>query len=658
MFDFKPPYLGVAYYPEDWPESNIDQDILKMKEIGINLVRIGEFAWHRMEPKPGEFDFSFFHRVVDKMGKAGIGVVMGTPTATPPRWLGKAHPDAYAENENGSKNVHGGRRSFCSNHEAYVDYSLRIVEKMAQEFADDPYILGWQIDNEIYSFGGCFCPICQEKFHSYLKREYRTVDNLNEAWDLNLFSQWYDDFDEIPTPRISWHNPHLTMHWNFFQQESHIEFVRKQAEILHRYVKVPVGTDTMPFNGMDYRKMTETLDVVQFNHYNGPDNLYAACFWFDYLRNLKDRPFWNTETATCWGGSNATGESIKPDGFCRVNSWMPVMLGAEANLYWLWRTHWGGHELIHGAVLDTSGRDMVATDEVRDVAKGLRNAAELIRNTEVSSDLALHYTSVGWNMHASQPVVAEWNYQSTVQKFYEPMTHLGLRPDVIDAVQNPDGYKLIFTPMLMTLEEADLADRMAEWVRKGGTWVVGPLTDVRDIHGARYRDRYYGILEELTGIHWRFAAPDRASMTKTAWKDGTPFEGSTWYEFSDADEDALVTVTDGHRAVKNKAVVLQKKVGLGRVILVGTVPSEKDLKKIITMAAKECGIALPEVEGKVMVSRREGRNQRGLMLAEYADQPAKIKIDHPMKDLITGKVYEKEVDIEPFGIRVLEEIKG
>ena len=134
----KPPYLGVAYYPEDWPEEEMERDFARMKEIGINVVRIGEFAWHRMEPAPGEFDFSFFHKVVDRARALDICVVMGTPTATPPRWLSRLYPDVMMENRDGRTASHGGRRHCCSNNAHYNEYCLRIVEKMAGEFADDP----------------------------------------------------------------------------------------------------------------------------------------------------------------------------------------------------------------------------------------------------------------------------------------------------------------------------------------------------------------------------------------------------------------------------------------------------------------------------------------------------------------------------------------
>ena len=652
----KPPYLGVAYYPEDWPEEEMERDFARMKEIGINVVRIGEFAWHRMEPAPGEFDFSFFHKVVDRARALDIGVVMGTPTATPPRWLSRLYPDVMMENRDGRTASHGGRRHCCSNNAHYNEYCLRIVEKMAGEFADDPAILGWQIDNEIYAWnGGCFCPTCQAKFREHLRAKFKTIDALNDAWNLNLFSQWYDDFADVPAPRDAWHNPHLVAEWEAFQQNSHVEFVHRQAEILHRHVHVPVGTDTMPVNGMDYRRLTEKLDIVQFNHYNTPGNLYGAAFWFDALRPLKEHPFWNTETATCWNGSVAITQSLKPDGFCRANSWLPVAMGGEANMYWLWRTHWAGHELMHGAVIDSSGRDMVAVGEVKEVATGFRAAADFLNATRVQSDLALHFTPASWNMHASQPVVEGWQYMPCVQdRWYRPMLRAGLRPDVIDAGAPLDGYRLIFTPMVMTLEDHDLGARMAQWVRNGGTWVVGPLTDVRNADGARYRDRFYGMLEELTGVRWLYGVPDTENRVQAEWADGEAFHGERWFEISeDCGEDVLVRVTAGHAAILGKSLVVRRRVGSGEVVLLGSVPSEADMRRLLTMVCADSGVKAPKVEGEVVVVPRRGDVQRGVIWVETAGKPARAELDAAAVDLLTGEALKGRVELKPYEVRVL-----
>ncbi len=653
------PWLGAAYYPEDWPEEEIGSDIKRMKEIGITAVRIGEFAWHRMEPRPGEFDFSFFHRVVDRLGEAGIAVVMGTPTATPPRWLSRLYPDVLCERENGRAVQHGGRRHCCSNNPHYNEYCMRIVERMAQEFADDSAVAGWQIDNEIYIRDrgvGCFCPNCRAAFREKLRKKYGSVDALNDAWNLNIFSQWYDDFADIPVPRDTWHNPHLIQAWYEFQADSHIEFVHRQAEILHRYVKVPVGTDVMPVNGMDHRRLTGKLDVVQFNHYNTPANLYTCAFWFDFLRTLKDRPFWNTETDVCWNGSTAISQSLKPEGFCRANSWLPIALGGEANMYWLWRTHWGGHELTHGAVLDTSGRCTHTVGEVKEVARGYARAAEFIGGGGGRTNTAIHFTSLSWNMNMAQPVVKDLKYAPTVQAhWYKPAVDLGLRPDVIDAAQPLDGYRLLITPMVMSLEEHGLPERITEWVKEGGTWLVGPLTDVRNAEGARYKNRFYGMLEDLTGVRWCYGVPDTEGHLEAEWQDGTAFRGSAWFELcEDCGSDTLVRVTEGHSALRGKSLAVKRSIGKGTVILLGTIPSEADAARLIRLACEASGAEPVRIEGEVMAARRSGTAGEGLMLVEYGGKDAACTLPEPMVDLLTGRRLQNRAALKPYDVLVLK----
>lgn len=658
MLNYNPPYLGVAYYPEDWPDEELERDVARMQSLGIRVARIAEFAWHRMEPRDGAFDFSYFERVIDRLTAANIAVILGTPTATPPIWFVRKFPDALAEGENGRKMSHGGRRHCCSNNPHYNEYSLRIVEAMAKKFGSHPNVIGWQIDNEIYAFGGgCFCPECVARFRDYLREKYHTIDALNEAWNLNLFSQWYDDFSEIPAPRDGWHNPHLICAWKTFQQHSHVAFVHRQAEILHRYTKAPVGTDTMPFGGMNYRELTEKLDVVQFNHYNTPQDLYCCAFWFDYLRTLKERPFWNTETATNWNGSAAISQSIKPDGYCRANSWLPIALGGEANLYWLWRTHWAGHELLHGAVIDTTGKDMLTTGEVKQVADAYARCADFINATKVKTEIAMHFTAAGWNMHESQPVVSDWAYAGTLQgRFYRPMLRMGLRPDVIDAGHDLNGYKLIFTPMLMSLEEENLSSRMSEWVHNGGTWVVGPLTDVRNADGARYRDRFYGVLESLTGIAFRYFAPDREHRIEAAWSDGHKFGGDTWFEMVDPNGgESLAKAVKGHSAVEGLSIFTRVQVGKGSVLLLGTVPTEETMQEILQIACAQSGIQVPETEGEIAVSKREGANESGLMLVETGGKSAKFKLDRKMRDLISDADVSGTIELQPYAVYVLKE---
>lgn len=652
------PFLGVAYYPEDWDESDIAPDIERMKQAGITVARIGEFAWRKMEPRQGEYDFRWLHRVVDELGANGIKTVMGTPTATPPVWLIKNHPEVAVLNSAGVRTNHGGRRHCCSNVPAYLEASDNIVNALAREFGSDENVIGWQIDNEIYTHNdGCCCEYCMEKFHRYLEDRYGTVEELNRAWNLNLFSQAYDSFDEVPPAVNAWHNPHIVYEWKVFHQLSHIRFIDRQADIIKKYTSVPVSTDMMPINGLDYEKAVINLDLVMFNHYNDVENMDNAVFWFNYLRTLKKAPFWNTETQTSWNGSTSIGQIMKPEGFCRMNSWLPVILGGEGNMYWLFRQHHAGHELLHGALFYPSGKPFHILGEVRQTAEEFRKASDFISGTCVHSEAALLFTSKNWNLFEAQRVINGFGYgERLINDFHVPFIRCGIVPDVIGSRKELNGYRLIFAPYMMTLEDGDLQNRLTQWVKDGGVLVAGPMCDIRNSIGAHYREADTGILEKLTGCSLDYSIPDSSVYIKSRWADGEEFTGSLWHELYAPGENAevLAGVSGGHSAVIGKAVVTRVKVGKGEIILLGSIPSDKDIKKLIRIAAQDAGIKAAEVTGGVLAVPRKGEAGQGLVLAEYRNQGGTCVLPREMTDVLTGDTLSGTVTLAPYEIRILK----
>lgn len=658
------PMLGAAYYPEGWQESDQRHDIAMMKEAGITVVRIGEFAWKRMEPRDGEFDFQWLHDVIDRLDDAGIRVILGTPSATPPLWVEEADPEMRMIKENGMPMQHGGRRHCCSNNPTYRRYSARIAEKMVLEFGRDPRIVGWQIDNEIAAFDGCWCSHCRKGFSEYLRSRYGTVEHLNERWNLNLFSQAYDSFDRIPRPLPhTWHSPHLKFEWNQFLAQSHIDFVRMQADILHRYTDAPVGTDMMPVFNEDYERMNEFLDVVQYNHYDDEQSISRELFWFDYMRGIKERPFWVTETATCWNGATSTPPEIRAEGFCRLNSWLPIVLGGEANLYWLWRQHWAGHELMHGAVLYASGRPMHIFGEVQHTAAEYKKAGEFLSRTRVRTDIAMMVSSRNDYLMKEQEVVWEegshaWEtaYTKRLYRAYKPMTELGMRPDVIAPGKDLGNYRLLYTPFMLTLEEPGLQERIAGWVRGGGVWIAGPMTDIRDDIGAHYRDRETGMLEALTGATLAYQVPDAEHRIPCRWSNGSEFHGGSWLQLFDVPEDArvLATAEGYYSALTGKAVVFCRKVGKGTVIVLGTLPSPVDAKRILKLAMEISGTTHFDIDGAVAAARRSGDGIEGIAVAEYGGKAGALHLDGCYTDLLTGLSHRDWLHLAPYQVSVLE----
>ena len=652
----EPILFGAAYYPEDWPESERPKDIEMMKKAGMNVMRFGEFAWHNMEPRPGEFDFAWLHRVVDDLGANGIKSILGTPTATPPRWFLLRYPDAAVLSPNGLREPHGGRRHCCSNNPDYQRHSAAIVEAMAREFGDDPNVIGWQLDNEIYGGGNCGCDYCRDAFHNYLRKKYGTIEEVNQQWNLNIFSQAYADFDEIQIPTRSWQNPHIRMEWNRFHYQSDKDFIHSHADILRQFTKAPIGTDMMPLNGMGYQDMTKPLDVIQFNHYNTKETLPRLPLWFDFFRSF-GKPFWNTETSTGWNGGAEIGQVAKPVGFCRVNSWLPVALGGEANLYWLWRQHWAGHELMHGAVIYANGRPLPMFDEVQRISREFDVARDFLRETRVETQLAMHFTSLSWQLFQVQPMIEGFHYHERLpEDFYVPVTRMGLRPDVIDSGKDLSGYKVLLSPMVMSLEDGDLPRRIEAWVREGGHWVVGPMTDIRNALGAHYIDRGMGHVEEMTGCQLVASIPDSGNIVKSKWSDGSPMSANFWQQvYTPAEHgQVLASVTEGYPSLVSKALIQKIPCGKGAIWLLGTIPNAEDLQKLMDLVCKDAGIRVPEVSGTVTAIPRRGENRRGLILVETGNAPGSYVLEEPMTDLLTGTRYEGRVELKPYDLLVLE----
>ncbi len=657
MRKIKKPFLGCAYYPEDWADEQLDYDVEIMQKAGITCARVGEFAWRKMEPKPGQFEFDWLHRVVDRLAEAGIAVILGTPTATPPIWLGEEHPDVFQQNTNGTRAQHGGRRHCCANNPHYLAACDRIVEAMGREFGQNPNVIGWQLDNEILSGQtGCTCRHCMENYHAHLQKQYGTVEALNARWNLNLFSQAYDRFDQVPGDWNAWHNPHLKYEWAEAHHKADIAFLHRQADILRKYTDAPIGTDMMPTNAMDYEAVCGKLDVVMFNHYNTRENLNDEVFWFDYLRTLKDRPFWNTETNATWNGSTEIGMTLQPEGFCRVNSWLPVALGGECNLYWLWRQHWAGHELMHGSLLSPEGRPTHTFAEVQQTAADFDKMAVFLTQTRVETPVALHFTSRSWQLFEQQKIFKDNSYQKNVRTVHESLVRCGVRPDVIGVDRALDGYKLLISPCVMTLEDGELAEKIRVFVENGGVWVAGPMTDIRNGIGAHYTDRAMGMIENWLGVRLDYGIPTDGSALKTAWKNGEELTVQSWAELYTLSGGAsLATVTGGHSALKKKSVISKHRIGKGEVILCGALLSERDRDKLMRIALADAGVKDHRAEGTLQIIPRRGKAGQGFVLCETGCAPATFPIGSPMTDLLTGERFRTLVPVEPFGVRVMVE---
>ncbi len=656
---FLPPYIGSAYYPESWDREEIDKDLEQMISHGLNAVRIAEFAWSTIEPKEGVYDLSLFREVVDKCKNLGIAVVMCTPSATPPAWMAHKYPEIFMKDGNTMAH-HGYRRVTCPTNRTYRNFCNTIVDVLAKEFADDENIIGWQIDNEfnVMNFNtGCDCQDCTEGFRNFLHNRYHgSIKELNDAWGNYTWSLNYNSFDEIG-PFLSTQNqpPVHKYMWDVYKTEAFADFCSSQAKIIHKYTDKPVGTDMMPTHQFDPYTANKELDVAQLNCYSSPTQMQ---FWSEVYRSQKDRHLWVTETSTCWNGGNKPN-GVRKKGFCTANTLLPFAAGSEMVLYWLFRSHMGGYEMSHGSVVDSWGRDMPCSDEVRTVTATIENLTPMVRGTlPVKSKMAITFTHLPYVMDkysSMETAGMHCDYTTDIlSRIYVPLLRAHYRPDVISAYAELSSYRLLISHRQMTLDEGDFLDKILPWVEAGGTWVVGPYSDILTPDLAKYKNGPYGHLEEWAGITRKYYVPapnatlpgmSDPPLPAVCFADGIKANvvNNLSFDAIVPGENVKVLASYGSgEYLEGYAAITETKRGKGRVIVLGAQITPADYLPFIKKIADECGI-VPITEGSecVITNLLEGEYGTVFTAIEVLGICGNVVAPFDCEDINTGEQFSK-----------------
>ncbi len=327
--------IGVDYYPEHWDRADWEPHAKLMQEAGFTLVRLAEFAWHKMEPKEGQYEFGWLDDAIAVLRKRNIRVILGTPTASPPPWLVTKYPDTLAVNQDGVRTEAGGRQHTCFSSPKYRDLSRRVVSMMAQHFTEHPAVIGWQTDNEI---GGprCWCEQCAKAFREWLKVRYGTTDKLNEAWGTVFWGQAYNDWNEIPLPRNKHasHGPSILLDHHRFHSDQVLSYHQMQVDLLRKQCPRHFITHNCMgfYNVVDYSALAKSLDRIAWDNY--PGNAWGSGIAqgapADYMRSLKHQPFMVMEQRSGLTGWLEMFQSGDRPGQLRLWSYQSVAHGADA----------------------------------------------------------------------------------------------------------------------------------------------------------------------------------------------------------------------------------------------------------------------------------------------------------------------------------------
>jgi beta-galactosidase len=668
-------HFGVDYYPEHWPEERWSEDARLMAEAGLNVVRLAEFAWSRMEPQEGQYDFRWLDRAISILAVHDIRVVLGTPTASPPPWLMTKHHDAFLVREDGRRTTFGNRREYCPNNPAYHDYSWRIVAQMAKHFAEHPSVIGWQIDNE---FGNrCYCPVCAKAFQNWLRRRYETLDELNERWGTSFWSHVYTDWAQIPVPLTAGNspNPGLALDFYRFMSDSYVAYQQMQIDVLREWCEPAetAGGHFVTHNLMgfkyeliNYFDLARSLDFVAWDNYRrtqwamqaGVEPSRAALA-ADTMRGLKGRNFWVMEQQAGSGGWEVVSVPPRP-GELRLWAYQTIAHGADGVVFFRWRTaRFGAEQYWHG-LLDHDGHTGRRYEEIKRIGAELAKAGEQIHGSLVKPVVAmvLSYDSrFAFQVQENNP---QFSYAEHFRQVYHALYSCQVPVDVVSPTADLSDYKMVVAPALHVVSAA-IAENLKRFVEAGGMLVVTPRSGVKDEANAVVNQRLPGLLAELCGVEveeYDSLAPGMSNEIEFSLPElaaHSPVPAGIWCDVLQPNGAEVVAAYTQEYYAGRPAITMNR-LGKGKAVFVGTLGDATLYEALAGWLLELSGVQpiLSVPEGVEVAERWQG-DQRLLFVLNHGDEEQEVELGGSLCNLLNGESIGEFVAIAPKDVLVLVE---
>jgi beta-galactosidase len=679
-------YFGVDYYPEHWvfpfagtpddPEARWRTDVQLMAEAGVNVVRMGEFAWGLYEPEEGRFEFEWMRRAMDLFHAAGIQVVLGTPTAAPPVWLARKHPEILPSDERGIVRHEGTRRAYCVNSGVYWDYTQKIVRALAATLGKHPSLIAWQVDNGI---GGHTTEISyndetRRDWHAWLKVKYGTVERLNDMLGLNFWSQRVTRFEDVPMPMHApyEHNPALIIDWRRFSSDTLVAYVRMQAELLREITPgVPVTNNLRALTrSFDHFDMAEVLDFVSLDSNATLKSRSAenACD-IDMMRSLKkqnvrtpdgDNGFWVIEQKAGSVDWQKVNSLVRP-GVVRMFTYQLVSRGASGVLYFLWRQPRIGSEKFYGGVLSHHGSpDHRIYREIKQIGHELKLLSPVLKNTRVAADVCILFSHENdWHLKFTKQPTRDFNYRQHVQLFYTALHDRHIAVDFARPTEDLSRYRVVIAPSLALLAGGE-ADLLKLYVQNGGTLVSTFNTGLVDEHHMAPDTGYPHDLTDLFGLEVREFDPlPPGEENHLTFRSGFPathlHPGRVWCDVIEP-KGCQVLGTFSKDFYAGKPALTLNSFGHGRAIYIGTMSHQLFYCDLVNWLRNLCNVhPLLKVPETVEVSMRESDGRKVYFLLNHQNSPVRVQFYKPMHDFLTGRSFTGNYDLPPHGVLVLDE---
>lgn len=673
--------LGVCYYPEHWPESLWENDLDRMLEHGIEVIRIAEFAWNKFEPKEGIFEYDFFDKFLELAYKKGMKVIFCTPTATPPAWLTNKYPEVLNAMQDGTLYRHGLRRHYNYNSQVYRDLTARIVEKIAAHYSSHPSIIGWQIDNELNCETSVFYSEADHKaFRLYLKDKFKNLEALNEAMGTTFWNQTYTDWDEVYLTRPTvnnCNNPHLSLEEKRFFSHSAISFCKLQADILKKYTsKDQFITTNGIFGHLDSHEMTDTcLDFITYDCY--PNFAFETSIDPKKVGILKDRRsswsltrarsispnFGIMEQQSGAGGWDSRMKQPAPKpGQMRLWTFQSLAHGADFISYFRWRTCWIGTEIYWHGLNDYSNEPNRRLEELKLIHNDIKKVQQIAGSRYEAKVALIKDYDNEWDgeqdkWHGPLAEFSDNAWFTAVQLTHTTLDFLYLKnsEDKKTTLEDLSKYSLLVYPHATILTE-ETALLLKAYVNQGGNLIMGARTGYKDEYGRCPMRPMPGFASEICGVkvsdYTNLGPVDEPEFA--VW-DGTEIEAPIFNDILEAINGAKVLATFKGNYYDGSPALVMNKIGMGSAYYFGAGFSVQTAEAFL----KKLGFAEPysdilELPKEAELAVRSINGKEYLFILNYMGHSVKINIKVPMVNLFTGSTMLGTVILEKYGVIILE----
>jgi len=658
---------GVAYYPEYMPYERLDKDVDLMHQAGISVVRVGESSWGLWEPQDGRFEYAWMDRLVDKMGQAGIHVILGTPTYSIPAWMYKEHPEIVVTKLNGQYMYYGLRQQTDLLNPAFRFYCERVIRKILEHYRNNSTVVGFQIDNETSSAGAANHDV-QVGFQEYLKKKFGTVDELDKIWGLNYWGQRLNDWTELP-PREGIINPGWKLEWERYMQWLTTDFLTWQAAIVNEY-KRPDQFITHDFAGpprpeVDEQGVAQALDVVAANPYHGTQDAFdgkGSTYEGDYSRSLKHTNYLITETNAEAIGWDSAGQFPPYDGQLRLDVYTHVSSGANMVEYWHWHSIHYGQETYWKGVLGHDLEPGRAYAEVSRTAHELLKIGPEIVDLKRKNDVAILYSRDSHYGIEFMKFSDRDNYQTVLHRMYGALYRENAGVDFVfpDSTNFAD-YKVIVVPSLYIASDQLLA-RLSDYVHAGGNLVVAFKSGFCNEYSTVRWERAPGPLRKAAGLSYQ----EFSNLREPLKLKGDPFHVGEQNKVSDWAEMLLPEGAEplafyDHPFFGKYPAITRNHFGSGTLTYEGTLLSDQLQERVLLDVMKMAGIAGPDQNLPASVRVKHGVNRAGKTLHFYLNYSSDAQsFAYPYRagvDLLTQTnfVPSQRVTLKPWDLVIVEE---